>query len=624
MPETLNYKLNNDRIQILCFWILICAVYVLMYISGLAPIKKYELADPDCYMRLVRASDLYNSGQWYDPVIQRSNAPYGERLHWTRPFDILLILGAVPISLFTDFESALFWWGVIISPILIIATLVALQWSTRPILNKDGPFLAGFVFVCQMTIFTCFQAGRPDHHSLLIFLFVILIGLTLRMVLRPFNIILCYTAGAISALSIWVSVESLLPICVIIAVLGFLWILVNGDFANKCLHYSLALFIFTSFSIILERPWYDLATQELDRLSIVHWSLLGSLGLFWITISIFDRYTNCVQRAAYRIYFFLAGAVTIALIIWLFFPKFYNGPIADIDPRIIPLWLKKVREVQPILSISYVVYPLQLLGLAVICYPFLCYLILREKGNNNWKGWIFIALAPVVFVFISFYQMRWSVYAQILLIIPMTELMVLLRQRGPKTGLLKIVKNLFIVMIFSSGFLLFGLLVDEVFKKGDSEKKYNTVSLIRICDFLTDAEKWQQRSFRILTHIDYGAEILYRTQHEVIGTPYHRNSQGILDTYEIMTADTDHAALSLVRKRSIDVIMLCPKSTESIFYSKPEKKSTFYQRLCDGMIPNWLRKVDLPSDLSSSLLLFETVETSNSDILMPGDPISNL
>jgi hypothetical protein len=75
-----------------------------------------------------------------------------------------------------------------------------------------------------------------------------------------------------------------------------------------------------------------------------------------------------------------------------------------------------------------------------------------------------------------------------------------------------------------------------------------------------------------------------------------------------MTADTDEKALEIIKKRGIDLILLCPKSRESIFYSKPEQTSTFYKRLCDNMIPSWLRKVELPSDLSSSFLLFETIE----------------
>jgi hypothetical protein len=360
--------------------------------------------------------------------------------------------------------------------------------------------------------------------------------------------------------------------------------------------------------MIFERPWYDLTTQQFDRLSLVHWSILGFIAVFWVITLIFDLYSVFFLRMSRRFSFVLAGTAAIALTTLLCYPKFFKGPFADVDPAIIPVWLKKVEEVQPLLTISTFVIPLQLFGSAVLTFIFLFYLMLTDRRNECRIGWLFILLAAVVFFLISLYQIRWSAYAQILLILPMTALMVLLRQKGPSTGFLKTLKNVFIVLVFSFGFLLLGLLADEIFQKGDSGENRDEVSLIRMCKYLTDSEKWRQRSFRILTHIDFGSEILYRTRHEVIGTPYHRNSMGILDTYEIMTADTDAEAHKLIQKRNIDLIMLCPKSSESAFYSKHGHESTFYKRLLNDTIPDWLRKVDLPADLSSSFLLFETIE----------------
>jgi hypothetical protein len=560
-------------------------------------------------MHLVRVTDLYNTGRWYDPVVIRSNAPYGERLHWSRPFDVLLLLGAVPISLFTVFESALFWWGVIISPILFAATLIALQWSTRPILSRDGPFLAGFIFAPQVITLVYYQAGRPDHHSLLIFVFVLSIGFTLRMILRPFKTLLYYIAGAIGALSIWISVESMLPVCIILGVLGLFWIVENGDFSSKNLHYNLALFIFMGLGLIFERPWNDLATPELDRLSIVHWSVIGFMSLFWITISTFYRYTSLLQRAAYRIYFILTGMATIAITIWLCFPKFYHGPIADIDPRIIPLWLSKVNEVQPLLSKSGpLTIPVQLISSAIVCFPFLFYLLFRNTHNEKWKGWIYISISLVLFISVSLYQLRWSVYAQVLLIIPLTAIMVSIRQRGPKTGLPKTLKNTLILLLFCATPLSLGLLTNRIIKRENPSIIRQEIPMVQLCEYLNEQEQQREQILRILTHVDFGPEILYRTQHEVIGTPYHRNGQGIVDTYDIMTADTDEKALELIQKRKPDLILLCPESTESIFYSKTKQTSTFYQRLLQDMIPRWLHRVELPSNLSSSFLLFEIVK----------------
>lgn len=45
-----------------------------------------RLVGPDSYMRLVRVEELLNGTGWFNDVIARANAPYGDQLHWTRPF----------------------------------------------------------------------------------------------------------------------------------------------------------------------------------------------------------------------------------------------------------------------------------------------------------------------------------------------------------------------------------------------------------------------------------------------------------------------------------------------------------------------------------------------------------
>ncbi|MHC4425796.1 MAG: hypothetical protein ACYSYV_06850 [Planctomycetota bacterium] len=363
--------------------------------------------------------------------------------------------------------------------------------------------------------------------------------------------------------------------------------------------------------MIFERPWRDLTAQEFDRLSIVHWSVFGLITLFWIATSIFDRHTSLFQRLANRLSFAVAGAAAVALAIWLCFPRFYNGPFADIDPRIIPIWLSNVREVQPLLSRSIPLpISVQLIGSAVVCFPFLFYLLLSNARNENRKGWIYISLSAIIFILASLYQIRWSVYAAVLLIIPMTKLMnvVLTWQQGHKIVLWRALRKSVVILAFCAGFLFLGLLAEIILKKDHSARSRQEISTVQLCEYLNEEGNRRGRNLRILTHIDFGPEILYRTQHEVIGTPYHRNGPGIVDTYDIMTADIDEKALELVQKREIDLILLSPKSSESAAYSESEQISTFRQRLRQDMIPRWLHKVELPPILSSSFLLFEITE----------------
>lgn len=603
---------NEEAVPLLPYAVLLSVIpllWTILYVCGAMPIKKGELGDSDCYMRLLRVEILHEGGPWYDPVIPRANAPYGQTSHSTRLFDILLLLGAAPISLVRDFTSALFLWGVVISPLLMFATLMVLQWSTRPILGREGSLSVGFIFVLQLTLFACFQPGRPDHQSFLIFLFALSIGFTLRMILKPFNARLCYMAGVVGALSMWESLESMVPVGITLGVLGLLWVIEDRDFLDKSLHYMLALFLGTGLSLILERAWPTLLTVEFDRLSIVHFSIFGFITLLWIAILMLNCRTQLFRSRVGRFFSVQAGLAILALAVFALFPRFYRGPLGDMDPRLWDLWQNRISEMQPLISNSTsLAILIQLVGSIIVCIPFLIYLLFSGTQSKQRRGWIYMFL--VVFLFSSaaiFQYVRWSYYAQAAAVIPMAGLMniTLAWRQNPKSKLLRLIRSVLIRLVFMFGLLILGLTA-EIHLRGNDKPRHK-LPMIALCEYLNEADAWRERQFRILAHIDIGAEILYRTQHEVIGTPVTIRGRGILDTFFIMSAGTDGEALKLLRERAIDLILLCPKYTGSI-YSKPEQTSTFSQRLRENVIPNWLRKVELPSDLSSSFLLFEILE----------------
>jgi hypothetical protein len=584
-------------------------LWIMLYVYGAALCKRGDLADSDCYMRLLRVEALHDGGPWYDPVVRRENAPYGQTSHWTRPFDVLLLLGAMPVALFMDFRSALFWWGVVVSPLLLFATIIALQWATRPILGRKGSLAVGFLYVAQPTLWACFQPGRPDHHSLLIFVFALAIGLTLRMILKPLDTRLCYIAGMVSALAMWINVESMVPVGITLAVLGALWVIKNGDFSGKNLHYAISLFIGMGFSLVIERSWHTLLAEEYDRLSIVHVSIFGIIALLWLTISALNRHTRLFCMGTNRLLSVPACVSVLALAILLCFSKFYQGPFADMDPRLVPIWLHRVSEAIPLISKSdSLIVLVQLAVSIVVCLSFFVYLLLHRDDREERCGWVYIFLVTVLFSSAAIFQYaKWSYYAQTAIVVPMTGLMnrILTWRQIRKSELLKAARNVAIKLLFVFGPLSLGVAAEVLLGSG-AEPPPET-HMRPFCEYLNTEDKWRGRQLRILADLFEDAEILYRTRHEVIGTPYQRNQLGILDTYDIMTAEADQDALELIRKRGIDMIVLRPGSGEPQFYSKPEQASTFYQRLCKDTIPDWLHKVELPSDLSASFLLFEVI-----------------
>ena len=167
------------------------------------------------------------------------------------------------------FESALFWWGVAVSPILFTLTLIALHWASRDLLSKDAVYFIVFIVGFQLGVATCFKPARPDHHSLLALLFVLMAGYCFRLTMRPFNRFQCWMAGLTAALAVWVSIESMVMVVLMVTILSLFWVWQKGDFLQKSFHFCAALCLFVFAALLLERPLSDIATAEYDRISIV-------------------------------------------------------------------------------------------------------------------------------------------------------------------------------------------------------------------------------------------------------------------------------------------------------------------------------------------------------------------
>ncbi len=121
-------------LSIFVLWALVQAVVLAV---GASPVLEGGLIGTDGYMRLVRVELLQETGAWFDGRIPRSNAPYGDTLHWTRPFDVLLLGVAWLLTPFLGFEKALFWGGSFVSPVLLLVSALVMMWASRPVIDAQ-------------------------------------------------------------------------------------------------------------------------------------------------------------------------------------------------------------------------------------------------------------------------------------------------------------------------------------------------------------------------------------------------------------------------------------------------------------------------------------------------------
>jgi hypothetical protein len=606
---------------------------VLLVLTSIIPVLDGSLVDPDGYMRLNRVLWLHDGGTWFDPRFWRINPPEGHVQHWTRPLDAVLLLGGWLFEPLLGFRAGLHLWGVLISPVCLALTVVALAWAVAPVLDRDSRMFACLAFLIQPTIMAYSSVGRPDHHSLLLLLFVVLLGLTFRLLNDPFDHRSAKFAGATAALSLWISLESLTFVGCSLAVLGLYWLLGDGSLGHKNRSYLSSLTICLGLALLVERGSQDLLAIENDRLSVVHVVAFFLVAGFWaLAVRVDQPDARWRQRVA-RLAIYsrrpfarpdpprppwlgmisrgvLAGCAVagVAFAMLILFPELRQGPLGQIDPLYDELRLQRIVEIQPLVSPERLAAGqfgqianrvIQIIGIAFLALPFLTLLLVRPEAPGH-RVWVCIALSLAVFLPLAAYQVRWSSYAQVLLVPPYSAsvawLLARVTRRVSPTQL-QFARPAIII-----GALFWPIGIAQLLPQQEIVTANEACPIARASPFLNQIGP----SGTILALADYGPELLYRTGHQVLSIPNHRPQPGFSATYRVLTADDEQAAWKELRAHGVDWILLCPNIVErSMFLDEGAPEATLYRRLVEGTGPAWLRPVTLNDDLNDQIRLYE-------------------
>jgi hypothetical protein len=602
----------------------------LIALTGIVPVLDGALADSDAYMRLARVLHLHDGGAWFDPREPRINPPEGHVQHWTRALDALLLAGAWLLQPLFGFERALHVWGVLISPALLALAVIALAWAATPALDRDSRLLACLVLLTQPSVLAYTSVGRPDHHSLLLLLALVLIGLTARLAAAPQDRRAAWLAGATAALSIWVSPEALTFIAVSLATLGLFWVCGTPALARTQRTYLASMAAVLALALVLERGPTGLLAAESDRLSIVHVVLFALIAAFWTVVQRVEHagllsgagaqpsrgalasraWLAAPGAAARRLLVAAVGVVAIALLMILCFPELRHGPLGTVDPLYARIRLNNIIEIQPLVPADWLASGhlgevigrvIRVLGIGLVAVPFLGVLLLRSTGAA-WRFWATVAVALLAFLPLAFYQVRWASYTEAFLVWPYAAAIAwalgqLARVAGRHSVLLR-------PLAILAG-LFWPLLLAGALPHQEIESAGRACPVDRLAAVLNRSASPPRT---LLAYADYGSELLYRTPHRVLSIPNHRPQPGFAATYRILTATDEPAARAELTRLGVDWILLCPSATERALFAVPgAARPTLYQRLVDGAAPPWLLALPLAGDLATEARLFEVL-----------------
>lgn len=209
--------------------------------------------DTDDFMRVVRTREFFQNHDLCNNIIERCNVPYGCSLHWTRFYDFFIIVPAYFLSFFTEsINTAIDYVCFCISPVIRLATAIFFlkMLHKNAMLSRDNVFLCTVLFAVQPIIAAYGGFGRPDHHVFILFFVVLFLA-------RYFEAAECrfrkhhISTARLTALCIWISPETLIPL-LLVDVVSFVFALLRGGEDKK----NLFRFIFLkNFEVI---RWVEL------------------------------------------------------------------------------------------------------------------------------------------------------------------------------------------------------------------------------------------------------------------------------------------------------------------------------------------------------------------------------
>ncbi len=587
-----------------------CIIHLLYAFWGPMNIMEGELLGTDGYTRLNRVQFIYDQGTWNNSIYPRSNAPYGESIHWTKPMDFLLLAGAAAFSLVLPFPTALHLWGVMISPLLHMVAFVGLFCLMRQQVDRLGIILFAILFQLQPILTGYFMVGRPDHHSLILAIFSwFLVGLNWGLE-NPRNIRHLIFIGCLGALGLWVSVEFLVPIGIFLAAYTLVWIWEGKAKIAPILTIMGSLLVFSTLFFGVERIGEDWTLIEYDRISLPHELVLGLIFVVWMGIFLIEKKTSFLSTPASRVAIIGVGSILAAFMQWYVFPGFFHGPLVDMDPAIRQLVWDHVAETQPLVGGDAMVG----VGIGMLALPFLVWSFSQE--NTLWRKYqcLLLFIGAGIFIPLTLYESRWAPYASIMLLIPYVELVrralrwVETRWESRRGEALS--------LVFALVLLFWPVTVGTVMAIDEPTARPTTLGgncpVKPLAEYLTAINPQDQPAQTILAFKDFGPELLYRTSYQIIGTPMHRNVEGLRDMLAIMKAKDLGQAQDLIHHRKIDFIVICPNlGLESTVYRADSGESTFYEALLQPVPPKWLREIPLQDQLEESFRLFQVRKSAS-------------
>lgn len=488
--------------------------------------------DTDNYSYALRVIEWLKHPSWFEQKFSMANYPIGEIKHWTRPMDVLIAVCSAPFLLFEPIKQAVFHGSLLLTPLILSATVLILLKLSNNILNLHGRIVLFALLYVQDCFIKIFAFNRPDHHALHIFLAVLLFGLLYQYIKsRDERRLIC--AGVVCAVFIWTAAEGVIPYALTLAFLYSGYLLFKYPYSNLQ-KFAQACAVSITFFWLINPPFRGWLFPDNGRLSVLYVvSLWYVFAAVWLTAKIKSEKLRFVSA--------VASAVGLTAALW--FGGYLASPLSE---DINEAFVARISEMESGLNPYNLAYPL-----TALC---LWFVLWYKRANRE-----FLHLSAVFacgYLLLSIWAMRFCCFEAIY-----TSLIIACWTSG-----LKLKK-------ISFAFLLLALMLIEFTAFAiNAALKYNLTEQVPT-DKIFNIKMFSKYPFKegsVVTDVFITPYVMWYANRPTVASPYHTNIEGIKDNHDILFSNDETKVLQLLLKHKVKTIIMPWQLHDEKYYVEPK------------------------------------------------------
>ncbi|WP_460448975.1 hypothetical protein [Alsobacter sp. SYSU BS001988] len=548
--------------------------------------------DTDDVMRLVQVRDLLAGQGWFDLTQHRVDPPDGLVMHWSRLVDApiagLIALLRLPLPADAAERVAAALWPTL----LLLPALAAVASIARSLAGRAAIPVALMLFCVVGPAGTQFFAGRIDHHNVQILACLTAVAAVLRL---PAARWAGLAAGLAGAVMLAVGVETLPYLIVLCGAAALMGAHDPDRAAPGAVLFGLGLAGGAALLTAATVPPQQVLAAHCDAISAPYLGAAVAGGLALAAGALLMRRT---PSGAARLALAVApGAVALAAVA-VFGPHCLLGPVAEIDPRLGPVWLEGVQEMEPLLRLLRSADMLAASTVVAAAFGAASWAVLAQGPPTRAAGPTLCLVLIGVALLVAAGQIRGAYYvnafASPLIAAGLATAVRRLQVTPDRVGTAALAG----VLAVSAP----GMLLNMAFGTGPGAPSGVASASAAPAPVAALPHGPGQTSLSapgcaepnvyapigalppglVLAGVDLGPLILAgTTAHTVLGAPYHRNAAGILASHDLLAGSVDGAEERL-RGRGVRYVALCGRTPEQ------DGAGSLAAALAAGAPPAWL------------------------------------